>query len=242
LANGQTINGTRAPLGPNYGNDDCDATVGNSNYNSLQVALRHAEKRYNFSVNYTLGKSIDQASSISDTGNPFNLSSARALSAFDLRHNFVASYTVNLPFDRLSSHWRSVVGGWQLSGITRITYGFPVTLHEDGDNSLQGGSPNGVNNHYLDTPDYSGLPLDINSNPRNGHAYFNIAAFAQNALGEPELLRGVRSMSRARSTSISPCCVTLKSGRHSSSSFASRRSTPLTMRSSSVPPRCRGRF
>ncbi len=188
LANGQTINGTRTgPLGitGNYSNDDYDATVGNSNYNSLQVVLRHAGKSYNFSLNYTWSKSIDQASSISDTGNPFNLSSTRALSAFDIKHNFVASYTVNLPFDRLSSHWRHVTSGWQLSGITRITSGFPVTLHEDGDNSLQGSSPNGVNNHYLDTPDYNGLPLDINSNPRNGQPYFNIAAFTQNALGEP---------------------------------------------------------
>jgi hypothetical protein len=185
LANGQTLNGTRGPLGPDFGNDDYDNTVGNSNYNSLQASFRHAGKSYNFSLNYTWSKSIDQASSISDTGNPFNLSSTRALSAFDLTHNFVATYSVNLPFDRISSHWRSVTGGWQLTGITRITTGFPVTLHEDGDNSLQGSSPNGVNNHYLDTPDYNGLPLDINSNPRNGQPYFNIAAFTQNALGEP---------------------------------------------------------
>ena len=185
LTNGTTIYGTRGPLGSNYGNDDFDATVGNSNYNSLQVVLRHAGKSYNFSLNYTFTKSIDQASSISDAGNPFNLSSTRALSAFDIKHNFVASYSVNLPFDRLSSHWKPVTTGWELSGITRITTGFPVTLHEDGDNSLQGSSPNGVNNHYLDTPDYTGAPLSINSNPRNGQPYFNLAAFTQNALGEP---------------------------------------------------------
>jgi hypothetical protein len=185
LANGQTLNGTRGPLGPSFGNDDYDNTVGNSNYNSLQVTLRHAGKGYNFSLNYTWSKSIDQASSISDVGNPYNLSSTRALSAFDLAHNFVASYTVNLPFDRFSTHWRHVTSGWELSGITRISSGFPVTLHEDGDNSLQGSSPNGVNNHYLDTPDYNGLPLDINSNPRNGQPYFNPAAFPQNAPGEP---------------------------------------------------------
>jgi hypothetical protein len=60
-----------------------------------------------------------------------------------------------------------------------------VTLHDDADNSLQGSSPNGVNNHYLDVPDYNGLPLEINSNPRNGQPFFNPAAFSQNALGEP---------------------------------------------------------
>ncbi len=185
LANGQTLNGTRGPLGPDFGNDDFDSTLGNSNYNALQVVLRHAGKSYNFSLNYTWSKSIDQASSISDTGNPFDLSSTRALSAFNIAQNFVASYTVNVPFDRFSSHWRPVTSGWQLSGITRVTSGFPVTLHEDGDNSLQGSSPNGVNNHYLDTPDYNGQPLEINSNPLNGKPFFNIAAFTQNALGEP---------------------------------------------------------
>ena len=188
MANGQTINGTRTGLlgvTGAYGNDDFDATVGNSNYNSLQVAFRHASRSYNFSLNYTFSKSIDQASSISDTGNPYCFACTRALSAFDITHNFVATYTVNLPFDRLTSHWQPVTSGWQISGITRITTGFPVTLHEDGDNSLQGSSPNGVNNHYLDVPDYNGLPLQIHSNPRDGQPYFNVNAFSQNALGEP---------------------------------------------------------
>ncbi len=240
LANGQTLNGTRGPLGSNYGNDDYDSTVGNSNYNALQVVFRHAGKSYNFSGNYTWSKSIDQASSISDTGNPFNLSSTRALSAFDLAHNFVASYTVNLPFDRFSSHWRSVTGGWQLSGITRITSGFPVTLHEDGDNSLQGSSPNGVNNHYLDTPDYNGLPLNINSNPRNGQPYFNIAAFTQNALGEPGTASRRSFFGPGEMNFDLALLRNFKIGALYSS--VSRGSTSSTMRSSSAPPRCRGRF
>ncbi len=185
LAGGQTLNGTRGPLGSSFGNDDFDSTVGNSNYNSLQVSFRHVARSYNFSLNYTWSKSIDQASSISDVGNPFNLSSTRALSAFDLAQNFVASYSVNLPFDRFSRHWRAVTGGWQLSGITRITSGFPVTLHEDGDNSLREAAPTASTTTISDVPDYTGLPLSINSNPRNGQPYFNPAAFTQNALGEP---------------------------------------------------------
>ena len=152
LANGQTLNGTRGPLGPNYGNDDYDSTTGNSNYNSLQVALRHVavQKMDNFYFNYTWSKSIDQASSISDTGNPFNLASTRcAHSAFDIRHNFVATYSVNLPFDRISSHWRSVTGGWQLSWNHPHHHGFPGdAARRRRQLSLQGSSPNGVNNHY----------------------------------------------------------------------------------------------
>ena len=79
------FNGTRAGLGPDFANDDYDASVGNSNYNSFQVSLRHSAKRLNFSLGYTYSKSIDQASSISDPLNPFNFSATRALSAFDLK-------------------------------------------------------------------------------------------------------------------------------------------------------------
>ncbi len=184
-AAGQTINGTRSGLGPDYENDDYDASIGNSNFNSLQVSLRHTSGRLNFSLAYTYSKSIDQASSISDPGNPFNFSATRALSAFNLTNNFVASYLYQIPLERISSHYQAVTKGWAISGITRATSGFPVTMREDGDNSLQGSVPNGVNNHSLDLPDYNGLPLILNSNPRNGLPYFNIAAFTINALGTP---------------------------------------------------------
>jgi hypothetical protein len=69
------------------------------------------------------------------------------------------------------------------SGITRVTSGFPVTLHSDEDNSVMGSIPNGVNNHSLDLPDYHGGLLDLNGNPRNGLPYFNVSAFSENALG-----------------------------------------------------------
>ncbi len=53
----------------------------------------------------------------------------------------------------------------------------------DGDNSLQGSIPNGVNNFSLDLPDYNGTPLKLNGNPRNGQPYFDVTAFSTNALG-----------------------------------------------------------
>ena len=126
-----------------------------------------------FLIGYTFSKSIDQASSISDPGNPFNFSATRALSAFDLTHNFVASYQYQLPFERFFGHVKGLTSGWELSGITRASTGFPVTLRADGDNSLMGSIPNGVNNHSFDLPDYNGAPLNLNGNPRNGLPYFN---------------------------------------------------------------------
>jgi hypothetical protein len=184
-ASGQVYNGTRVGLGPNFGNDDYDATIGNANYNALEVTLRYTTPSLSFLAGYTWSKSIDQASSISDPGNPYNFSATRALSAFDIPQNLVVSYQYNLPFDKIA-HIKGLTSGWQISGITRLNSGFPVSLHSDGDNSLMGSNPNGVNNYSLDLPDYNGQPLNINSNAgRNGQPYFNINAFSLNALGTP---------------------------------------------------------
>ena len=185
LPSGQTVQGTRSGLGPAFSNDDYDASVGNSNYNAFEATLRHSTKNLTFLIGYTYSKSIDQGSSISDPANPYNLSATRALSAFDLTHDFVASYQYKLPFERFLGPVKGLTSGWELSGITRASTGFPVTLRADGDLSLMGSIPNGVNNRSLDLPDYNGAPLNLNGNPRNGLPYFNTSAFTDNALGTP---------------------------------------------------------
>ncbi len=184
-AAGKAIQGTRSGLGPDFANDDYDGSIGNSNYNSFQTSVRHTGKTLTLSVGYTFSKSIDQGSSISDPLNPLDLSATRGLSAFDLKHNLVISYVYQLPLDRFSGRLKSVTQGWAISGITRATSGFPVTLRVDGDNSLTGSIPNGVNNHSLDLPDYNGAALELNGNPRNGLSYFNASTFSDNALGTP---------------------------------------------------------
>jgi len=184
-AAGQTIQGTRSGLGPDFSNDDYDASIGNSNYNSFQTSVRHSGKRLSLTVGYTFSKSIDQSSSISDPLNPFDFSATRALSAFDLKHNFVASYLYQLPGGNFSGKLKFVTQGWSVSGITRATSGFPVTMSTSGDNSLMGSIPNGVNNRTLDLPDYNGAPISLNGNPRNALPYFNVTAFTDNALGTP---------------------------------------------------------
>jgi hypothetical protein len=184
-ASGQAINGTRGPLGSNFDNDDYIASMGNSNYNSFQASLRHTSRRLDAMISYTFSKSIDQSSSLAEPLYPFNFSLTRALSAWDLTHNLVATYRYDLPFERWFKRSNRWTEGWAISGITRVSTGFPVTFHADGDNSLTGSIPNGVNNHSTDLPDYNGAPLNLNSNPRNGLPYFNVAAFSDNALGTP---------------------------------------------------------
>jgi hypothetical protein len=177
------VNGTRGPLGSAFSNDDFEGSIGNSNYNSFQANVRHSGSRFNFQVGYTFSKSIDQGSSLADVANPFNFRATRALSAFDLKHNFVASYEYQLPLERLFRRSNIFDRGWSISGITRISSGFPVTLSTDGDNSLTGSIPNGVNNHSLDLPDIAPGSLNLNHNPRNHLEYFNTSLFQDNALG-----------------------------------------------------------
>jgi len=59
-------------------------------------------------------------------------------------------------------------------------------MTNNGDNSLIGINPNGVNNSSIDEPDYNGGPLHLNRNPRtNGNNYFDTTVFSMNTLGTP---------------------------------------------------------
>jgi hypothetical protein len=176
-AAGKVYQGTRAGLGSNFGSTTAQKSIGNSNYNALETNLRSAlGKRGTLLVAYTYSKSIDDASNIGEQTNPFNDRLNRVISSWDMTHNFVATYHYALPFGHFE--------GWSISGTTRFSTGFPVTLFDDSDRSLLGTLGNGVNNQLLDTPQLSPGPLQINSNPRDGNAAFNTSLFATETLGQ----------------------------------------------------------
>ena len=167
---GAIINGTRGPLGPDYGTVTRQETSGYSRYNALELNLRYMRANATISAGYTVSKSIDVASNIGEQVNPFDVGRSEAPSAFDLRHNFVVSYSGELP------------GGWTVSGTTRLSSGFPVTLYDSTDNSLLGTFGNGVNNNLVDTPNVAPGDLQINHNPARGPA-FNTSLFSEPELG-----------------------------------------------------------
>jgi hypothetical protein len=182
---GGQVNGTRGPLGPNFGSNALQSTIGHANYNAVELSARHTSGRLEFSAAYTYGKSMDQSSNIGEEVNPFNPALSYAISSFDVKQNFVVSYEYQLPFDQLF-HPDRLTKGWSLSGITRFASGFPITMVNNGDNSLIGTNPNGINNSSIDEPDYNGGALHLNHNPRaNGNNYFDTTAFSMNALGTP---------------------------------------------------------
>jgi hypothetical protein len=184
-ASGQVVNGTRGPLGPNFGSDTDQSTIGNSNYNSLQMTWRHVSGPLEFLAGYTYSKSLDDSSSLGESVNPYNYRLLYSPSAFDMRQNFVFSYKYDLPIDRVFGVKNRWTQGWAISGITRFSTGFPVTFYNFGDNSLIGAEPNGVNNFGVDEPETTGMPLNLNHNPRNGQSFFNPQAFALQPLGTP---------------------------------------------------------
>jgi hypothetical protein len=182
-ASGEVRKGTR-PLAPDYGSITAQRTIGRSRYNALELKLHYNGSHGGFLVGYTYSKSMDTSSNMGEQVNPFNPGLTWAPSAFDLRHDFIASYNYEIPLDRLVRHRNAFTIGWSISGVTRFSGGFPVTLYNDTDTSLLGTFGNGVNNHLLDTPDYTpGCPLNINHDPAKSPA-FNTSCFSLPELGQ----------------------------------------------------------
>ncbi|MEG9437571.1 TonB-dependent receptor [Edaphobacter sp. HDX4] len=178
-ANGTVVPGTRV-LGLDFGSNPFMRTTASSSFNSLQASLQHSSKRYEFLLGYTFSRSFDNASAQSDKTNVINPDLSRGLSNFDVTHNFVGSYTIQLPFDLLTPSHSGVAyyiaRGWALSGITSFATGLPVTISENDDQSLTGTS--------ADLPDYTPGKLIVNKDPRKGLPYFDTTLFTQEPLGQ----------------------------------------------------------
>jgi len=181
---GQIVQGTRVGQGPDYGENTADKSTANSNYNALETTLRYRHHGSQFLLSYTYAKSIDQGSNLGEQLDPINPRQSRTISAWDLKHDFVGSYTWALPLATLFRRSNRLTEEWSLSGTTRFATGFPVTLFDNSDNSLLGTLGNGANNYLLDTPQYAPGPLKINTNGRNGRAAFNTSLFSEEVLGQ----------------------------------------------------------
>jgi hypothetical protein len=182
---GGQINGTRGPLGSNFGSNALQSTIGNASYNALELSARHTSGGLELSAAYTYGKSMDQSSNVTEEVNPFNPGLSYAISSFDVKHNVVVSYEYQLPIEHILGA-NTLTRGWSLSGITHFASGFPVTMVNNGDNSLIGTNPNGINNSSIDEPDYNGGPIHLGGDPRkDNNNFFNTDSFSMNALGTP---------------------------------------------------------
>ena len=131
---------------PGYDNVTDLADAANSIYHALQVTARKTVGDLQLSLAYTYSHSIDDSSDRYDTAfvNSYNVATNRGDSQFDQRHNLAISYIYALPFFKQPGLTHTVLGGWQLSGITITQTGLPFTVTNGttyGDNA---GVANGV--------------------------------------------------------------------------------------------------
>lgn len=158
---------------PNWGVLDYKIWGGGSTYHSLQAKL---EKRFSsgfsFLGSYTWSKCLDGPGTEQGGSPVWTLDRLnKGLCSFDVPHNFVTSYILELPFGRgrrfLSNAAKPVeflLGGWQWQGINTFQSGVPytVSINVDRANTGAGGQ----------RPDVVGVPLQ----PRDlGCWYFTSA-------------------------------------------------------------------
>jgi hypothetical protein len=130
-----------APPGPNYSTNYLRPYKGYSNirmrltdadstYNALQLNVGRRRGDLTFTVNYTYAKAYDNASGNTDDPEDYqNKDYNWGPANHDRTHVFVTTWTYNIPFLRDSKSLAGyVLGGWQISGITRAQSGAPLTI------------------------------------------------------------------------------------------------------------------
>ncbi|MEP6714855.1 MAG: hypothetical protein ABJC09_04735, partial [Terriglobia bacterium] len=148
-------------------------TVGNSNYNSLQGSLRATlMKDLTLSSSYTWSHAFDiiDGELFANINNPFNARWDYGPSGFDRRHISVTSFIYKFPFFRSASNHatKTLLGGWELSGIATFETGNPVSIGAGPDNLGLGGTT-GNRANVISTVTY----------PGTRDQWFSTASFAQ---------------------------------------------------------------
>ncbi len=146
-----------------------------SNYHSLQTRLsRRFARSFTANVNYTWSKAMDETDGDGDTiGYAYDRRREYAPAGFDRTHVMTFDYVYEFPqLANGNGFVKTVLNGWQISGITRMWGGRPFTLTS---NANPGTLGTGVR------PDYIGGAIDLEEKDRFN--YFNIFAFARPAEG-----------------------------------------------------------
>src|SRR5216684_2168905 len=101
-----------------------------ANYNALQVYATKRKGDFMATVSYTWSKTLADSSALG--ANPDNWRDRRynyGVADFDRRHVFATTYFYDSPlFRHRGGFVGTSLGGWQLSGITRVQSGPPITI------------------------------------------------------------------------------------------------------------------
>jgi TonB dependent receptor-like, beta-barrel len=164
-----------------------DTSSGNSIFHALNVRMQgRVNRNLRFGANYTLSKSVDDASSIGGgqqviAQDSNDIAAQRGLSSFDMRHQFRANYTYDLPFGERQRFARgglasTLFGDWSISNTLIVHSGTPFTARVF-DSACQ--ILPGVYSERADQVADPSLP----SGQQTVQQFFNTAAFVAPASG-----------------------------------------------------------
>jgi hypothetical protein len=165
-----------------YGTINRRQTTAKSRYNGLLLSFRHDQGRAGLlNVSYTLSRTKTDATNDRDAEdlpqNPLDLDDEYAIARTDRTHVLTFNYVYELPFFREGNPLlKSVLGGWQVSGITQMWSGNPIPRIA---NANTNGGRRGNRANQVSDP-FANLPPD----PVGGVYWFNPAAFEAPPDGE----------------------------------------------------------
>jgi len=118
-----------------FGAINMGETGENAHYNGLQTSIRSQwGKDLTLQGSYTFSKAVDPAESFggdnTNVFNPYNLHYDNGPSLVDATHIGVLSFVYDLPvFRSYGNHFtKTLLGGWELSGLWTIQSGFPLAI------------------------------------------------------------------------------------------------------------------
>jgi hypothetical protein len=124
-----------------YGALSAYGTIGSSDFHGGTLTVRQRYRGLSWDFNYTLSKSIDDASGLQTSGvygsafilNPLRQEDNKAVSDFDIRHiiNFGSIWDIPIGrnrqfFSGMNRIADAFLGGWQFSTIVRYNTGYPA--------------------------------------------------------------------------------------------------------------------
>src|SRR3984893_13849479 len=162
---------------PDFGIINQIESNGNSNYNSFQAILKVREwHRFTSQFTYTWAHALDDMTAYRGAvpQNSFYIQGDHGNSDFDTRHNFTSLLNYDLPNP---SHFKPLLGGWQLSSLLSFHTGQPFNATTSTDNT---GTDEGVQRPNLIGDPYAGVSHNFS---KHGVQWVNPAAFAEPAPG-----------------------------------------------------------
>ncbi len=115
-------------------------TSADADYHGLTVGVqKRLSSGFDAQFSYSYAKAMDQGSGVSSGGDNllqgqrtvqgyWDLYLDRSLSAFDIRNNFTANFTYQLPGDTLTGALGLIAKGWRVNGILMVSDGSPLSV------------------------------------------------------------------------------------------------------------------